>query len=105
MSFQGMERQKESVQIRDETSKPLLFLEMCLLFKMEETRTSRYHPESDGMVERMNRTLQEMLTKYVPDHQRDWDEHLSLVMMAYRSRVHASTQLTFLHSILPFVWP
>jgi len=42
----------------------------------------------------MNRTLQNMLAKYVSDHQRDWDEHLPLMMMAYRSSVHASTQYT-----------
>ena len=71
-----------------------LFQKMCLLFKIDKTRTSPYHPESDGMVERMNRTLQDMLAKYVSDHQRDWDEHLPLVMMAYRSSVHASTQYT-----------
>ena len=52
----------------------------------------------------MNRALQDMLTKYVSDHQRDKDEHMSLVMMAYRSRVHASTQFNFLPSVLRFVW-
>ena len=29
-----------------------LFQEMCILFNMDKTRTSPYHPESDGMVER-----------------------------------------------------
>lgn len=71
-----------------------LFREMCTLFDIDKTRTTPYHPESDGMVERMNRTLQDMLAKYVSDHQRDWDVHLPLVMMAYRSSVHASTQYT-----------
>ena len=71
-----------------------LFQEMCVLFNMDKTRTTPYHPESDGMIERMNRTLQDMLAKYVSDHQRDWDEHLPLVMMAYRSSVHTSTQYT-----------
>ena len=71
-----------------------LFQEMCILFNMDKTRTSPYHPESDGMIERMNRTLQDMLAKYVSHHQRDWDEHLPLVMMAYRSSIHASTQYT-----------
>ena len=71
-----------------------LFKEMCTLFNIEKTRTTPYHPESDGMIERLNRTLQDMLAKYVSGHQRDWDEHLPLVMMAYRSSVHASTQYT-----------
>ena len=67
---------------------------MCTLFNIEKTST--YHPESDGMVERMNRTLQDMLAtcKYVSDHQRDWDVRLPLVMMAYKFSVHSSTQYT-----------
>ena len=39
-------------------------------------------------------TMQEMLAKYVSDHQHDWDEHLPLIMMANRSSVHVSTQYT-----------
>ena len=39
-------------------------------------------------------TMQDMLAKYVSDHQRHWDEHLPLIMMANRSSVHASTQYT-----------
>ena len=56
-----------------------LFKEMCNLFSIEKTRTTPYHPESDGMVERMNSTIQDMLAKYVAEHQRDWDVHLPMV--------------------------
>ena len=38
-----------------------LFQDICVLFNMNKTRTSPYHPESDGMVEQMNRTLQDIL--------------------------------------------
>jgi len=69
-----------------------LFQEMCLLFNMDKTRITPYHPESDRMIERINRTIQDMLAKYVSHHQRNWDMHLPLVMIAYRSSVHTSTQ-------------
>ena len=72
-----------------------------MLFYMDETRTSPYHPESDGVVERMKRTLQDMLAKYVSDHQHDWDEHLPLEMMACRFSVHASIHAV--HSVSSFV--
>lgn len=90
-----------------------LFKEMSNLFSIEKTRTKPYHPNSDGMVERMNRTIQDMLVKYVAKCQRDWDVHLPMVMMAYRSSVHSSSQYTphyllFGHEVrLPFgsyVW-
>ena len=35
-----------------------------------------------------------MLSKYVLDNQRDWDVHLPLVMMAYRSSVQEATTFT-----------
>ena len=77
--------------------KAQLFQEICVLFNMDKTRTSPYHLESDGMVKQMNRTLQDMFAKYsmcliISWH--DWDEHLLLIMMAYRSSVHASMQYT-----------
>ena len=82
---------------------------MCVLFNMDRTRTSPYHPESDRMVEQINRTLQDMLAKYVSDHLGDGVERLPLEMMVYRSSVHASTQYTsfyllFGHEVrVPFV--
>ena len=35
-----------------------------------------------------------MLSKYVSENQRDWDQSLALVMLAYRSSVHYSTGFT-----------
>ncbi|KAL3882840.1 hypothetical protein ACJMK2_029333 [Sinanodonta woodiana] len=35
-----------------------------------------------------------MLSAYVSNHQRDWDEYVPLVMMAYRSSVHERTGTT-----------
>jgi hypothetical protein len=67
---------------------------MCVLLGIEKTRTTPYHPKSDGMVERFNRTLEAMLSAYVSDHQRDWDSHLPYAMMAYRSAEHETTTLT-----------
>ncbi|KAG5889245.1 hypothetical protein JTB14_006381 [Gonioctena quinquepunctata] len=64
-----------------------LFQEICLLLNIRKTRTTALHPQSDGMVERMNRTINPHLSKVVSDHQRDWDQYLHLFLMAYRSAV------------------
>lgn len=64
---------------------------MCSLFRIDKTRTTTFHPQSDGLVERFNRTLKAMLTKFVSQTQRDWDIYLPLVLMAYRTSVHDST--------------
>ena len=67
---------------------------MCNLLQIKKTRTTPYHPQSDGMVERFNRTLVTMLSTFVEDHHRDWDEHLPYVMMAYRSCEHETTGMS-----------
>ena len=71
-----------------------VFTEMCRLLGIQKTRTTAYHPQSDGMVERFNRTIEDQLAKFVDYHQRDWDEHLPYLMLAYRSAVHESTGCT-----------
>ena len=68
--------------------------EVCQRFGIHKTRTTSYYPASDGQVERMNRTLIDMLSKYVGENQRSWDEHLPLVLLAYKSSLHESTSLS-----------
>lgn len=68
-----------------------IFKEMCDVYGIKKTRTTPLHPQSDGMVERFNRTLEEYLRKVVSSHQKDWDEHIPKFLLAYRSAVHDST--------------
>ena len=68
-----------------------VFQEVCKLMGKDKTRTTVRRPQSDGMVERANRSIQNMISSYISDSQNDWDEHIPLLMMAYRSSVHEST--------------
>lgn len=54
-------------------------------------RTSPYHPETDGLVERFNQTLKRMLRKFVSDTGKDWDKWLPFLLFAYREVPQAST--------------
>ena len=67
---------------------------MCRLLQIEKTRTCPYRPQSDGLVERFNRTLQQLLDMFVNKHCEDWDDHLPYVMMAYRSSIQESNGCT-----------
>ena len=64
---------------------------LCILGGSHKTKTTPYHPESGGLVERFNRTLLMMLAMFAGEHKDDWDDLLPPVKMAYRSRVHEST--------------
>ena len=65
-----------------------LFTDMCSLLGIRKSHTTPYHPQSDGMVERFNRTFTIMLSNFVNNNHSDWDEYLLYVMMAYRCTTH-----------------
>ena len=48
-----------------------LFTEICHLIGIKKTRTTPYHPQSDGMVERFNQTLEMELSKFAEHQQKD----------------------------------
>ena len=68
-----------------------LLKEVCTLLQIHKTRTTAYHPHCNGLVERFNRTLLDMLSTTVKDHKMDWDQCIRRVCLAYNSSVHAST--------------
>ena len=76
------------------TFESTIFSEMCRLLGVKKTRTTPLHPQPDGMVERFNRTIEAQLSKFVDQHQSDWDEHLPLLLMAYRTASHGTTGVT-----------
>ena len=67
------------------------------LFKMTNTEhriSSAYHPQTNGLVEKFNQTLQRYLVKLVNDNQNDCDELLDGVLFAYRTVKQKSTQVS-----------
>ena len=78
-----------------------LIKEMCSLLDIKKTRTSPYHPQSDGMIERFNRTILNMLSTSADNNQRTWDLQLLMLMLAYRTSVLETTGAT---PLLSHVW-
>ena len=68
--------------------------QLCKLLQIEKTRTTPYHPQSDGFVERFNRTLLSMLSTRSNPHSTNWDEDLSKVCMAYNTSIQSTTGYT-----------
>ena len=74
-----------------------LMAAVCNLLGIKQSHTSSYHPQGNGQIERLNRTLEAMLAKVVSDHQRYWDTHLPRVLFAYRTAIHESTGFSPFH--------
>ena len=69
--------------------------------------TTAYPPQKDGLVERFNGTLAQTLSMFVSSNQKDWDQHLSQVLFAYRVSPGATTgesQFYFMVGKLGFQW-
>ena len=71
-----------------------IFQSLCRRLGIEKTRTSPYRPESDGMVERFNRTLKDMSSKFLKPCGSDWDDHLASLTFAYNTSKHSVTGFT-----------
>lgn len=68
---------------------------MCEVYNLlgiHKVSTTAYHPQTDGLVERFNRTLTDMLAKTVEQGGKDWDLRIPYVLFAYRSSLQTSTR-------------
>ena len=57
---------------------------------IKQYRSSAYHPESQGALERFHQTLKNMTRLYCFDTEKDWDEGIHLLLFAVRESVQES---------------
>ena len=66
--------------------------DVCKLMCIAKLNMTGYHPQCDGLVERMNRTLKVMLCKHCAKFGKQWDTYLPGILWAYRNMPHESTK-------------
>ena len=59
--------------------------ELFKLFGVKTCRTTAYHPQGNGSVERMHQTLACMIEKLTEDEKANWSEHLPEIMQVHNS--------------------
>ncbi|CAM4631962.1 unnamed protein product [Lepidochelys olivacea] len=88
----GLPREILTDQGTNFTSK--LFCQVCALLGIKKLQTSVYHPQTDGLVERFNRTLKGMLRRFPTQDLRQWDQLLPPLLLAIREVPQASTKFS-----------
>jgi len=78
-----------------------VFIAVMKMLGIETVRTTAYHPQTNGQVERYNRTMATQLRSYVADDPSRWDELLPVITMAYNSHPHRSTDITSFELVIP----
>uniref|UniRef100_A0A8C5GD01 Gypsy retrotransposon integrase-like protein 1 n=1 Tax=Gouania willdenowi TaxID=441366 RepID=A0A8C5GD01_GOUWI len=68
-----------------------LLKQVYQLLGIRSLRTTPYHPQTDGLTERFNQTMKQMLRKFVNETGVDWDQWLPYLLFAYREVPQAST--------------
>ena len=64
---------------------------LCELYGVQKLRTSPYHAQTNGQVERMNQTIIRMIGKLEEDRKACWSEHLPELLLAYNATRSAVT--------------
>ena len=68
-----------------------IFSDLSKIYSFEHRTITPYHPAGNGAIERLHRTLANMVAMYVESKGSDWDEWLSLLMFTYNTSVQATT--------------
>ena len=65
--------------------------ELCDITGISKSRTTPYHPMGNGMTEKYNRTLLDMLGTLQPEQKSKWKDHVRPLIHAYNCIRHEST--------------
>lgn len=66
-------------------------------FNIQQSRTTPYHPQCNGGVERFNKTIKNIIKKC--DNNKEWDENLLMFVYIYNTNTHSSTGFSPFHLI------
>ncbi|KAM7297632.1 hypothetical protein ISCGN_022783 [Ixodes scapularis] len=68
--------------------------EILRLSDTSHRRTTAYHPQTNGLTKRLNKTIADMISMYVDVEHKTWDEVLPYVTFAYNTAVQETTGFT-----------
>lgn len=82
-----------------------LFAALCDFLGTDLRTTTAYHPQTNGQMERYNKTIIARLRHYVSEHKSDWDKFVQPLTYAYNSKVNRSVGMTTFSLVLSLYSP
>ena len=81
-----------------------IFQQVMHELKIKQYKSTAYHPESQGALERFHQTLKNMMRTYCLETEKDWDDGVHLLLFAARESVQESLgfnpfELVFGHNV------
>ena len=73
--------------------------EMCKILGIKKLQTTPYHPQTNGLVERLHQMIMQMIGKLEEDKKADWPSHLAEIAHAYNA-THLSVTGYSLHYLM-----
>lgn len=73
---------------------PKVFQVVCAKLRMTSLMPTEYHLQTDGQVERYNKTIFSWLRLYVIEDQQEWDSYVVPLTCSYKVHVNRSTKNT-----------
>ncbi|XP_073802847.1 uncharacterized protein [Danio rerio] len=67
---------------------------VCGVLGIKRSLCAPYHPQTNGLVERLNGTIQRVLSKLVQDKPNTWDQYLDAAMFGLRTKKQLTTQFS-----------
>ncbi|KAG1454092.1 hypothetical protein G6F56_007406 [Rhizopus delemar] len=71
-----------------------LIQKVCQNYSIIHKTTTPYNPQRNGLIERFNKTLGQILQRRTEEEKKDWDQYLPAALFAYRSLRQATTKQT-----------
>ena len=70
------------------------FLSFLKLWNITKSTSTSYYPQTQGLVERLNKTIIEILKRYISEAHDTWDESVDMATYAYNTSIQRTTGMT-----------
>ncbi len=88
---------KDIISDRDKLFTSTFWQEVCGNLGIKHKLSTSFHPQTDDQTERTNRTLEQVLRKYVNDRRDNWDVLLPMAEFAINNAHQVSAKDTPFH--------